>query len=64
MDAMAIPAVQPHAGDGRHEERRDLTHEAGESQEEGGIGELVDKPTGGKPGHPRADERNTLAREE
>ena len=38
--------------------------EAGESQKKGGIGELVDDPTRGEPGHPRADERNTLAREE
>ena len=64
QDAMAIPAVEPNARDGRHEERRDLAHEAGEPQEEGGIGELVDDPTHGEPGHPRADERNTLAREE
>ena len=64
QNAMAIPAVEPDAGDGRHEERRDLADEAGESQKEGGIGELVDDPTHGEPGHPRADERNTLAREE
>ena len=63
QDAMAVPAIQPDAGDRRHEERRDLAQEAGESQEKRGIGELVDDPAGGKPGHPRADERNALAGE-
>ena len=61
---MAIPAVEPDAGQRRQEHRRHLPGERHQPEQELGIGEPVDQPRGGQPRHPRADERDGLADEE
>src|SRR5215472_6437016 len=62
--SVAIPAVDPDAGDGSEDEGRDLAGEADDSEEDGGTGEAIDEPAGGDAGHPGADQRNALAGEE
>ena len=61
---VAIPAVEPDPGQRRQDERRRLTGKTHQAEQERRIGEPVDQPRRGQPGHPRADERDPLADEE
>ena len=60
----AIPAIEPHPGDGRQHERGRHAGEAHQAEQELRIRQAVDQPRRGQPRHPRADERDALADEE
>ena len=61
---MAIPAIDPHAGERRQDEGRNLTGEANDAEQPGRARQPVDEPTGRHPRQPRSDQRNALPGEE
>ena len=63
-DPVAIPAIDEHAGERRDEQRRNLTAESNDAEEQFGAGQAIDQPARRDAGDPRADERDALATEE
>ena len=59
----AVEPVDPHPGEGGHDESRDLPYETDHTQQKRRTGEPVDEPAGGYPRHPGADEGDTLSAE-
>ena len=61
-----LPSIKPvnqNAGERCEEKRWYLSRESHHSQEKSRTSQTIDQPTGGQPGHPRSDQRNTLPAE-
>src|SRR5260370_38047698 len=63
-DAASIEAIGYHTAGKHQEELRDRVRESDETEEKGGIGEVVDEPPLRDALHPRADVRDELCRPE
>ena len=61
--AMAIPAVHPDSGEGSEKESGNLAGETDDAQQQRGMREPIDEPSGGDAHHPGADQRNALSAE-
>ena len=63
-NACADPAIDEHAGERRENERRDLSPEADDAEQQRRSGQSIDEPARRDARDPRSDERDALAAEE
>ena len=59
----AIEALDPYSGEGAEQDGDDLSGETDDAEQQSGMGEAVNEPTGGEARHPCADQRDALAEE-